>query len=312
MQGDFSERTRGLITGKFPEDWKIVFAALEELKKELEDADAVIPEHAPIGAPLLDHAKSLRLVQTGAGADNVQIDECTKRGIWVAHAKGVNAKAVAEHVFAFILSWVKNIIPLHDAMKRGAYDVDYVGSELSGKAIGIVGLGKIGQEVARFSHAFGMKVWGYPARPVSVTAEVQLTDLPVLLRRSEIVTLHLPLTPQTRHRIGREELALMKRDAFLINTSRGSIVDEGALIEVLEEGKIAGAALDVFESEPLPKESPLRRMPNVILTPHTAGMPDGLKFHEKRFEFFADNIKRVAEGKVPINALNQISTKVPS
>ena len=104
----------------------------------------------------------------------------------------------------------------------------------------------------------------------------------------------------------------MKRDAFLINTSRGSIVDEGALIEALEEGKIAGAALDVFESEPLPKDSPLRRMPNIILTPHTAGMPDGLKFHEKRFEFFADNIKRVAEGKVPINALNQISTKVPS
>lgn len=304
--GKFSERARGLIARTFPRDWTVVLTTVDEVAKELEDADVLVPEHLPIDGPLLDRAKSLKLIQTGAGYDNVNIDECAKRGVLVAHAKGVNAAAVAEHVFAFILTWVKNVILLDRMMKQGAYDVDYVGSELSGKTMGIVGLGRIGQEVGRLAHAFRMEVSACHSRWIHVPSDIELADLPTLLQHSDIVTLHVSLHQQTRHMIGRKELALMKRDALLINTSRGPIVDEEALIEALQKGQIGGAALDVFETEPLPEDSLLRKMPNVILTPHTAGMPDGLKFHQKRYEFFVENICRIGEGKPPVNALNEV------
>jgi D-3-phosphoglycerate dehydrogenase len=307
----FPERTRRLILSKFPQDWKVVMVTPEELNKELEDVEAIIPEHHTIDGPLLDRAKNLKLVQTGAGYDNVTVDECTKRGVYVANAAGINAPAVAEHVFAFILCWCKNMISLDGLMKRGEYGVEHIGSELSGKAIGIVGLGNIGREVARLAKAFNMKVLGYHVRSIGTKLEIELTDFETLLRSSDIVTLHISLNERTRHLIGQRELALMKEDAFLINTSRGAVIDEAALIEALKAKKIGGAGLDVFETEPLPKDSPLRKLNNVILTPHRAGSPDGLHFHHKRYEFFAENIKRVSEGKAPLKALNRIKKALP-
>jgi D-3-phosphoglycerate dehydrogenase len=283
----------------------------EELNKELEDVEAIIPEHHTIDGPLLDRAKNLKLVQTGAGYDNVMVDECTKRGVYVANAAGVNTPAVAEHVFAFILCWCKNMISLDGLMKRGEFGVEFIGSELSGKAIGIVGLGNIGREVARLAKAFTMNVLGYHTRSVDTELEIEFTDFETLLRSSDIVTLHISLNERTRHLIGQRELAVMKEDAFLINTSRGPVIDEAALIEALKAKNIGGAGLDVFETEPLPKDSPLRQLNNVILTPHRAGSPDGLHFHHKRYEFFTENIKRVSEGKAPIKALNRIE-KSPS
>ena len=301
-----SERTKRLILSKFPRDWKVVMVTPEELNKELEDVEAIIPEHHIIDGPLLDRAKNLKLVQTGAGYDNVMVDECTKRGVYVANAAGINAPAVAEHVFAFILCWYKNMIPLDGLMKRGEFGVDFIGSELSGKAIGIVGLGNIGKEVARLAKAFTMNVLGYHRRPIDMELEIAFTDFETLLKSSDVVTLHIPLNDRTRHLIGQRELALMKEDAFLINTSRGPVIDEAALIEALQSRKIGGAGLDVFETEPLPKDSPLRKLNNIILTPHRAGSPDGLHFHHKRYEFFVENIKRVSEGRAPIKALNRI------
>jgi len=304
--GKFSDRTKHFILSKFPHDWKIAIVTSEELHREVNDAEVIIPEHKIIDGPLLDRAKYLKLVQTGAGYDNVMIDECTKRGIYVANAAGINALAVAEHVFAYIVCWYKNIIYLDGIMKQGQYGVDYAGSELSGKVIGIVGLGNIGREVACLANAFKMKVLGYHTRSIDTNLEIEFTDLETLLRLSDIITLHVSLNDKTRNMIGRKELELMKEDSFLINTSRGPVVDEAALIEALQSKKIGGAGLDVFETEPLPKDSPLRKLNNVILTPHTAGSPDGLKFHHKRFEFFVENIRRVSEHKPPINALNQI------
>jgi D-3-phosphoglycerate dehydrogenase len=149
-----------------------------------------------------------------------------------------------------------------------------------------------------------MNILGHDIRPVEADGGVQMTDMAALLGRSDVVTLHVFLDDRSRHMIGRRELDSMKRSAFLINTSRGAIVDETALIEALQTKRIAGAGLDVFEKEPLSKESPLRKMPNVILTPHTAGMPDGLKFHQKRYAYFRENILRVSQGKSPLNALN--------
>lgn len=301
-----TERTKRLILSKFPRDWKVVMVTPEELNKELEDVEVIIPEHYTIDGPLLDRARNLKLVQTGAGYDNVMVDECTKRGVYVANPAGINAPAVAEHVFAFILCWCKNMIPLDGLMKRGEFGIEYIGSELSGKVMGIVGLGNIGREVARLAKAFTMNVLEYHTRPVDTELEIEFTDFETLLRSSDIVTLHVPLNDRTRHLIGQRELALMKEDAFLINTSRGPVVDEAALIEALKAKKIGGAGLDVFETEPLSKDSPLRRLSNVILTPHRAGSPDGLHFHHKRYEFFVENIKRVSEGKAPIKALNRI------
>jgi len=304
--GKFSDRTKHFILSKFPHDWKIAIVTSEELHREVNDAEVIIPEHQIIDGPLLDRAKHLKLVQTGAGYDNVMIDECTRRGIYVANAAGINARAVAEHVFALILCWYKNIIYLDGLMKRGQYGVDYAGSELSGKVIGIVGLGNIGREVACLASAFKMKVLGYHTRSIDTNLEIECMDFNTLLRLSDIVTLHVSLNDKTRGMISRRELKLMKEDAFLINTSRGPIIDEAVLIEALRSRKIGGAGLDVFETEPLPKDSPLRRLDNVILTPHTAGSPEGLKFHHKRYEFFVENIRRVSECKPPINALNQI------
>jgi phosphoglycerate dehydrogenase-like enzyme len=239
----------------------------------------------------------------------VVIPDCTQRGIYVANAAGVNTTAVAEHVLTFIFCWYKTMIRLDGMLKRGEYCFDYTGSEVSGKTLGIIGMGNIGKAVARRALACEMKVLGYDIRPVEVDRGVQMMDIETLLRLSDVLTLHCSLNEQTRHMIGRRELDSMKPGAFLINTSRGPIVDEAALIEALQTKKIAGAGLDVFEKEPLPKDSPLRKIENVILTPHTAGMPEGLRFHQKRYAYFLENILRVSQGKVPLNALNQIERR---
>ena len=303
--GEFSETSKRLIEDLFPAEWSLAIGKLEELGDELADAEVIIPEHVLIDADFLDRLKDLKLVQTGAGFDNVDIDACTQRGIYVANASGVNAVAVAEHVFAFILCWYKNMAYLDEMMKDGAYRIDYRGAELANKVIGIIGLGNIGRQVARFAQAFKMKVLGYDIRSVDFKGAVEFTDFKTLLKTSDIVSLNVFSNAETRHMISHAELALMKSDAFLINTSRGPVVDEPALIEALQSKKIGGAGFDVFETEPLPEDSPLRKLDNVILTPHTAGRPDALKFHKHRYEFFIENIRRLSEGKAPINALNR-------
>jgi D-3-phosphoglycerate dehydrogenase len=306
IAGRFSASAARRIAGMFPGEWQVVLSPPEDAAGAAADADVLIPEHLPVDAALLGGARRLRLVQTGAGYDHVDVPACTGRGVLVAHARGVNAGAVAEHVFALVLAWFKNLLPLDRAMRQGEYDIEYAGGEISGKVLGIVGLGRAGREVGRLAAAFGMQALGYHYRPMGAVPGIELVDLSTLLRRADIVTLHVALNPETRHLIGRRELALMKRDALLVNTARGPIVDEGALIEALEQRGIGGAALDVFEVEPLPRDSPLRTMPNVLLTPHTAGMPDGFKFHRKRYEFFVANIRRVCEGRMPANLVNSI------
>ena len=296
-----------LIVSRFPSKWEVVVVSAEQFIETVKDADAVIPEHTIIDAPLLDKAKNLKLVQTGAGYDNVSIEACTRRGIYVANAAGINATAVAEHVFTFILCWYRNIIYFDEALKSGDYTVGYTGSELSQKVIGIVGMGHIGKAVARLATSFGMKLLGCHTRPIDMEVTVELVDLHALLKTSDIITLHVSLNPRTRHLIGRNEFEIMKKSAFFVNTSRGPVVDENALINALQTGQIRGAGLDVFETEPLPGNSLLRKLNNVILTPHTAGEPDALYFHSNRFKFFAENIQRVSEGKPPINALNRLT-----
>ncbi|MCL1631932.1 NAD(P)-binding domain-containing protein [Sporolactobacillus sp. CPB3-1] len=308
--GNFTETSKATIARYFPEDWDIVTVPPgKEMLHHLEDCQVLIPEHIKVDHNLLSVAKKLKLVQTGAGFDNVDINACTQLGIWAANAAGVNAQAVAEHVMALMLSYYKNI-PLLDVFMKKRMDenqLDYTGSELAGKTIGIIGLGAVGKKVAKFCSAFDMNVLAY-ARHAAAQSDsfVKMTDFDHLVGESDIVSVHIPLNPQTKQLINKAVFKKMKNEALFINTARGGIVNERDLTDALKNRDISGACLDVFESEPLPINSELRSLDNVILTPHTAGMPDGLKFHKKRYDFFVNNIKRVANGKEPESKLNQL------
>jgi D-3-phosphoglycerate dehydrogenase len=305
--GHFTEYSRSCILPLFPKDWTIDITTPENAATSLYDADVVIPEHIRVDSVFLNKAPNLKLIQTGAGYDNVDIEECTRRGIWAANAAGVNTVAVAEHVLAFILAWFKNIPHLDEFMKNKQDEARlfYAGDELEGKTVGIFGVGAIGKKVARYCNALNMRVIGHARRPIETKEKIEMVPRETLYRESDILTVHVSLNDQTRHIIDASVFKSMKDTAILINTSRGPIVHEHALIEALKNKTIAGACLDVFDNEPLSLDSPLRDFKNVLITPHTAGMPDGPKFHKARYRFFLDNIMAVIGGKAPAGALNK-------
>ena len=310
MIGYFTETPKATILNQFPENWNVVIVPPgEEMLHHIEDCQVIIPEHVKVDRGLLSMAKQLKLVQTGAGFDNVDIDACTQLGIWVANAAGVNAQAVAEHVMALLLSYYKNI-PFLDTFMKNRMDVNqlsYTGSELEGKTIGIVGMGAVGKKVAKLCRAFDMNVLAYARNTVEQSDDfVRMTDFDHLIHNSDIVTVHASLNQQTKHMFDKEVFRKMKNTALFINTARGGIVNERDLIDALKDRDIAGACLDVFESEPLPTDNELRNLSNVILTPHTAGMPDGYKFHKRRYDFFINNIRRIENGEAPESRLNQL------
>ena len=308
--GRFPADTDTQIRAFFPADWEVSITESNLAGPYLQNADALIPEHIPIGPSFLDKAPKLRMIQTGAGYDNVDLAECTRRSILVCSAAGVNTAAVAEHTMALILGWFKNIVYLDSFLKahRDSRELRYSGGELCGKTAGIIGLGAIGQRVSSLCRAFGMNDLGYASHPKSVQG-VETVSLDELLARSDVVSIHVPATPETRHMIGRQAFQKMKPSAVLVNTARGAVVHEEALIEALSDHQIAGACLDVYEEEPLPQASRLRELPNVILTPHTAGYPDGVKLHEKRYSFFSSNIRQAWSGEMPANLLNRDAWK---
>lgn len=307
ITGEFPEAAQALIRASFPPEWDLRILQPEAVEGELTDADVLIPEHLAVDAALLEKAPRLKLVQTGAGYDNVDVLACTRRGVQVCNAAGINADAVAEHVMAFILCWYKNLLYLDGFMKAGRPEAElaYTGAELSDKTVGLIGLGHVGQRVAARCRAFGMRVLGWSYRPCDLPG-VERCDLDRLLCESDVVSLHIPLNADTRHTIDAAALRKMKPDALLINTSRGGVVNEADLIEALRRGTIGGACLDVYEEEPLPVGHPLRSLDRVLLTPHTAGLPDGVKFHKKRYAFFVSNIDHVLRNEPPESRLNTL------
>lgn len=305
--GDYPVATQARMRAAFPAEWQITIAAPDACAPHLADAEAVIPEHVLVDDAFLAQAPRLRFVQVGAGYDNVDLAACSRRGVQVCNAAGLNADAVAEHVMALLLCHYKNICLLNQFMRIGgsASLPDYHGGELSGRTLGLVGLGHIGRAVAARAQAFGLRLLGWSYRPIQVPG-VTPVSLPQLFAESDIVSLHVPLTDDTRQLIDAAALAQMKPTSLLINTARGGLVEEQALVHALQHGTLGGACLDVFADEPLPAESPLRALDNVILTPHTAGYPDGPKFHEKRSAFFAANIQRWLKGDEPQGRLNNL------
>ena len=247
-----------------------------ELEAALAGAHAlIVRSETRVTAELLHRAPLLRVIaRAGIGVDTIDVTAATRRGIAVMNAPGANTVSAAEHAMGLLLSLVRHIPWAAESMRRGEWDrKKYEGTELRAKTIGVVGLGRIGGHVAGLARAFGMTVIAHdPYLPPERAAELQVKLLPLdqLLKQADVVTLHVALTDQTRHLINAERLAGMKPTAVLINTARGELVDEQALAEAITAKRIAGAAIDVFATEPLPAESPLRRLDRVILTPHLA------------------------------------------
>jgi D-3-phosphoglycerate dehydrogenase len=212
--------------------------------------------------------------RAGTGVDNIDVDAATRRGIAVLTAPGANTVSTAEHTVALLLALLRRIPRAAASMGDGRWDRKrFAGTELFGKRLGIVGLGRIGIRVARVAKAFGMKVVAYdPYLPVDRADEIGTELLPLedVLATADVVTLHLPLTEETRHLMNRERLATMKPGSVLVNAARGGLIDDEALLEAVESGPLAAAALDVFDPEPLSADSPLRRSDRLLLTPHLA------------------------------------------
>jgi D-3-phosphoglycerate dehydrogenase len=248
----------------------------EDLERALERAHAlIVRSETRVTADLLNRAPELRVIaRAGIGVDTIDVTAATRRGIAVMNAPGANTVSAAEHALGLLLSLVRHIPEAAASMRRGEWDrKKYEGTELRGKTLGVVGLGRIGGHVSQIARAFGMTVVAHdPFLPPQRATELQVKILPLeqLLATADVVTLHVALSDQTRHLINAQRLALMKKTAVLINTARGELVDEAALAAAVEAKQIAGAAVDVFSQEPLPRESPLRGFDRVILTPHLA------------------------------------------
>src|SRR4051794_16410898 len=242
-------------------------AALIELIPEFNGV--VVRSQTKITAPIVNAGARLRVIgRAGVGVDNVDVEAATRRGVIVMNAPGGNTISTAEHAFSLLLS-VARKIPQADALLRGGkWDrKNLEGVELFNKTLGVIGMGRIGSELSRRAIAFGMRVLAfdpYLSATRARTLQVELVDeLDDLLAGSDFITLHTPLTPETHHLLGSARLAKTKRGVRVINCARGGLIEEAALTEALRSGQVAAAALDVFETEPLPSDSPLRDVPNL-------------------------------------------------
>ena len=245
------------------------------------DADAVINQHLPVTARMLASWPRCRgVVHFGKGVDNIDVPAATRCGIWVANVRDANRDEVSNHVLALVLGWARGLFALERSVRAGEWTYRSAAPRhrLAGQALGIVGFGDIGRLLAAKAHGLGMAVLAHTRRP-DASANVDFVSLGELLRASDYVSLHVPLTAETDGLIGAREIGLMKSTAFLINTSRGRVIDQAALVAALRSGGIAGAGLDVTEPEPPPPDDPLRTLPNVILTPHAAWYSEESREH---------------------------------
>jgi D-3-phosphoglycerate dehydrogenase / 2-oxoglutarate reductase len=237
-------------------------------------AGLIIRSQTKVTAKILNAAKKLRVVgRAGVGVDNVDVETATRRGIVVLNAPGANTISTAEHAFSLLLSLARNIARADATLKAGTWDrKNLEGVELYHKTLGIIGMGRIGSELSRRAIAFGMRVLAFdPYLSVSRARSLQVElveELDELLAAADFISLHTPLTAETRHLLNAERLAKTKRGVRIINCARGGLIDEQALADAISNGHVAGAALDVFETEPLPVDSPLRKIAKLVLTPH--------------------------------------------
>jgi D-3-phosphoglycerate dehydrogenase / 2-oxoglutarate reductase len=255
----------------------------EELLSRIEQADVILPirERTRFSKEVLQQLNNIKLIaQTGSGLAHIDMDEANRLNIPVATTPGGSA-AVVELIIGMIINHSRNLLSLHQQMKQGHW-AESVGLGLENKTVGIIGLGKIGSGVAKIAKAFNMNIVAWGPRLTEDRAEaqgVEFCGLKELLQRAHFVVIALRLVPETKNLLTEKHFKLMKKDAFLINTSRGEVVDEAALIRALEENWIGGAGLDVFNHEPINQNDPLLKLDNVILTPHIGWKTDNM-FHQ--------------------------------
>lgn len=273
-----------------------------ELAAVLEDADVLIARRDYVGPATLDLARNLKgIVTPGVGVEKVDVAAATELGIVVANSPG-NSPSVAESALLLMLALAKQMPMWIETARAGHEPTSMMrGMELRGKTLGIVGLGRIGKIVSGFATALGMRVLAYDPY-VSTSDVAELAPLEKVLAASDFVSLHPVLTPETFHLINAERLALMKPSAFLVNTSRGGVIDEPALIAALRAGQLAGAGLDVFETEPPDPANPLLHMDNVIGTPH--GLSHAVESVARCSQMTEENVLAIIEGRLPPYIVN--------
>jgi len=276
--------------------------------RALQGVDALIIGPQKLSAEAIKAADRLQVIgRHGVGFDNIDLSTATERGIVVTWTPGILGETVADLTFGLIISIMRRIPQGIENVRSGRWNRGFeLGNDVHDKIIGIIGLGDIGSRVARRARGFGMTVLYSDTIRKSPELENELqakyVPLNLLLREADVVSVHAPLTEETRHMIGREELSLMKDGAFLVNTSRGAVIDEVALSEALEKGSISGAALDVLEHEPPSPDNPLLSARNAIITPHIASATEE---NRKRMAIVvAEDVTRVLRGHKPLYPLN--------
>ena len=280
--------------------------SLDELVGRMGDAEMIVAnrERLPLGAPLFDRLPTLRLIaQTGGGGAHLDVGAATERGILLAGTAG-SGDSTVELALGLMLAAMRRI-PYGDAELRAGRWSQFVGRELAGKRLGVIGLGRIGGQVARVCTALGMVVsaWGptlTPERALAAGAEYRSLD--DLLAEVDVVSVHLRLVPETHGLLTREKLARLKPSALFVNTARAAIVDEAALAEMLRDGRLWGAALDVFSEEPLPASHPLVGLSNVVLTPHVGWVSEGS--YAQFFASIVENLLAYLDGRPIPRLLN--------
>ena len=282
--------------------------APEELLERIQDADVIVTKEMPVSGDLIrQFPDSVKLIcEPGTGYNNLHLAAAKEKGIMVCNIPAYSTQRVAQTAIMLILNLSSAMQVQMAMLAKGNHDnftknlqVPHV--EVNDKTLGIIGAGHIGREVIRIAKAMDMKILVYTRTPKEDGDGIRYVDLETLLRNSDYVSLHCPLTPQTRHMINKDTLAMMKPEAFLINTSRGALIDEPALIEALQNGVIAGAGLDVQEVEPPAEDNPLYTMSNVLLTPHMGWK--GLETRKRLVSILAGNIK-AWEDKKPVNVVS--------
>lgn len=281
----------------------------EEVADRIGDADIVICNKCLITQEVFEKCKNLKLVCLFAtGYNNVDLEAATRHGACVCNVPAYSTESVTQHTFAFILGFFSRISEYAKTVDNGDW-INYKlfsyfympTAEIAGKTIGIIGYGTIGKRVAQIARAFGMKVLAYTRTPGQNSEEVSFVTLTELLKESDVVTLHCPLTENTKELINKDTLSMMKKSALLVNTSRGGVINEQDLAQALEDEIIAGACLDVLTQEPMREDCPLYRAKNCTITPHIAWAPKQTR--ERLLTVVEDNVKSWISGK-PKNKVN--------
>ena len=279
----------------------------EELLDVIKDFDAIIVRsRTKVTREVIEASHKLKIIaRAGVGVDNVDVQAATERGVMVINAPESTSITVAEHTMGLILALSRKIAIADSSVKNGKWEKSrFMGIELNGKILGVIGMGRIGSQVVTRSKTFGMETIVYDPYITEKTASelgVTVVDFETLIKKSDVMTIHVPLTSETKYLIRREQLEMMKENAFIVNCARGGIIKEEDLYEALSAGKIRGAGLDVFENEP-PENSPLLELDNVVLTPHIAASTS--EAQRDAAIIVANEIKKVFKGQSPKNVIN--------